>query len=211
MKGILCFGDSITYGQGDEEKKGWCGRLKEWFEKKEEDNGIYNLGIGGQTSGELLKRFEIECEARMRFKHEGDAYTIIISIGTNDTKYEGKISQKTARVNEEDFRNNIKALIKEAKAQNAKTAFLGITPVKEDAANSRGFGVYFQNERINKFNNIIKEECKKERIGFLDINEKMLVKNYKKMLADGLHPNSKGYDFMFEKIKEFLLKDNLLP
>lgn len=32
MKGIWCFGDSVTFGIGELPHKGWCGRLKEFFE-----------------------------------------------------------------------------------------------------------------------------------------------------------------------------------
>ena len=62
MKGILCFGDSLTFGVGELPNKSWCGRLKDYFEIKENHNGVYNLGVPGHTSTDLLKRFNAEAE-----------------------------------------------------------------------------------------------------------------------------------------------------
>lgn len=211
MIGILCFGDSITYGEGDEEGKGWCGRLKEWFEAKNEDNGVYNLGVGGQTAGELLERFEAECKARMRFKHPTDAYTILIAIGANDAKYEGKIDDGCLRTGHEEFGENISKLIKKAKKLNSRLEVIGLMPVDEEKINSRDFGVYFTQKNVTRLNKIIMEACEKETTPFLDLNKKMLATNYEEMLFDGLHPNSKGYDFMFTEIKKFLGEKKLLP
>ena len=38
----------------------------------------------------------------------------------------------------------------------------------------------------------------------------MEKRNYPKFLYDGLHPNKKGYDFMFKVIKRFIEKNNLI-
>ena len=54
----------------------------------------------------------------------------------------------------------------------------------------------YKNNRIKIFNEIIKEECKD--IPFLDVFD-LELKYY-----DGLHPDSEGYDLMFEKIKQFI-------
>jgi lysophospholipase L1-like esterase len=38
----------------------------------------------------------------------------------------------------------------------------------------------------------------------------MSKENYLSLLDDGLHPNSKGYDFMYENIKQFLIENKLI-
>ena len=209
MKCILCFGDSITFGE--EENGGWCELLKIFFEGKDEDNAVYNLGINGQTSTELLERFEIESNARIKFTNPDDKYTTIVAIGTNDAKYNGRISKDTPRTTTKQFEKNIFELIKKAKFFKQKITFLGLPPVDEMRANNRGKLSSFTNRRINELNNIIKECCKKESIPFLDLNKTMIAQNYKNMLADGLHPNSKGYAFMFKEIKTFLEENELFP
>ncbi|MCX6804375.1 MAG: GDSL-type esterase/lipase family protein [Candidatus Diapherotrites archaeon] len=210
MPDILCFGDSITFGEG--ENGGWCGRLKIWFEGIGENNGIYNLGIPGETLEGLLQRFDAECKARLRFKYSFEKYTILIAIGTNDTKYIGAVLAPNQYTNTETFTRNIQDILQKSKKMPSKTAFIGLPPVDEARVNKRERGEqFFTNTHITEFNNIIKNACKKEKIPFLDINKRMLAEDYTAMLSDGLHPNSKGYDFMFKIIKEFIEENDLLP
>lgn len=75
---ICVFGDSIVWGAWDKEMGGWVNRLRLSLEKKGFDGEVYNLGISGDTSDGLIKRFEAEAEVR-------DADVAIISIGVNDS------------------------------------------------------------------------------------------------------------------------------
>ena len=208
MKGILCFGDSITFGRGEIPNKSWCGRLKDYFEVKGNHNGVYNLGVPGHTSTDLLKRFDSEAEGRIRIKRPSDQYLILIAIGTNDCKFDGKPENNTPRTTDDQFRKNIKELIIKAKSYQTKLAFIGLPPVDE----SRTLPyeeTWFKSERVKLFNDIIKELCEENNILFFDIFDIMIKENYPKLLDDGLHPNAAGYDFMFKKIKEFLEKKHL--
>ena len=57
---IVCIGDSIVEGEGDEAgKSGWAGRLQERILKGSNVGGnrVYNLGMGMETSLDLLHRF----------------------------------------------------------------------------------------------------------------------------------------------------------
>jgi lysophospholipase L1-like esterase len=56
---ICVFGDSITWGAYDPERGGWVNRLRNDLEKKEIES--YNLGISGDTTADLLKRFNSYC------------------------------------------------------------------------------------------------------------------------------------------------------
>lgn len=210
MGTILCFGDSITFGEGY--NGGWCGHLKRWFETSQNDNIVYNLGINGDTSSDLLERFDTESKARIWFEDPTDIYTTLIAIGTNDSKYKNSVLPENVFVSEELFSSNIIQLIRKAKSFKQKVAFIGLLPVDETI---RGIpskrDTVFANERTTKFNNIIKEHCKNEDLPFLDLNKLMLKKNHKTLLEDGLHPNKKGYKFVFIKIRNFMKKNDLLP
>jgi lysophospholipase L1-like esterase len=62
--------------------------------------------------------------------------------------------------------------------------------------------VYFLNDKIKTYNEIIKEECLKRNIIFLNIIEDWLISNYLTLLSDdGIHPNEIGHRKIFEKIK----------
>lgn len=207
MNGILCFGDSITFGYGEIPKRGWCHRLKEYFEPKGSHNGVYNLGVPGHTSTDLLKRFDSEAEGRIRL-HKPSSYLILISIGTNDCKFDGMPEDKKPRTTEKDFRKNIQELIKKAKKYKAKLAFIGLFPI--DESKTLPFEeTSFKNKQVKLFNDIIKEYCEKNNVLFLDLFDIISKENYPKLLTDGLHPNSKGYDLMFKQIKKFIESNKL--
>jgi lysophospholipase L1-like esterase len=129
MEGILCFGGSITFGRGEIPNKSWCGRLKDYFEVKGSHNGVYNLGVPGHTSTDLLKRFDAEAEGRIRIKRPSDKYLILVAIGTNDCKFDGKPENNNPRTTDDQFRKNINELITKAKLHKAKLAFIGLSPV----------------------------------------------------------------------------------
>ena len=206
MKGILCFGDSITFGRGEIPNKGWCGRLKNWFEVQGTHNAVYNLGIPGGASTDLLERFNAEANTRIRLKRPTDEYTILIAIGANDCKFEKE--SRNPRTTDEHFKENIKNLIKKAKSYKAKLAFIGLIPVDEKRVQPFE-RTWFINERVMLFNEIIKELCQKENILFLDIYQFMIKEKYEILLFDGLHPNTQGYDYMFNIIKKFIEKNKL--
>jgi acyl-CoA thioesterase I len=209
MKGILCFGDSITFGRGETPNKSWSGRLKEYFESKDFHNGVYNLGVPGHTSTDLLERFDSEAFGRIRTHRLGNEYLILIAIGTNDCKLDLISEGSKPRITIEKFRENIKELIKKAKCYKAKLVFLGLPPVDE-ARTLPYEETSFTNKRVKKFNDVVKESCEAAEVSFLDIFEIMIKENYQELLKDGLHPNSKGYDFMFNIIKTFLEKNKLI-
>jgi len=209
MEGILCFGDSITFGRGEIPNKSWSGRLKDYFEVKGSHNGVYNLGVPGQTSTDLLKRFDSEAEGRIRIKRPSDKYLILIAIGTNDCKFDGKPEDNNPRTTDDQFRKNIKELITKAKSYRAKLAFIGLPPV--DKSRTLPYEeTWFKPERVKLFNDIVKELCEENNVLFFDIFDVMSKEDFPKLLDDGLHPNSDGYDFMFEAIKGFLEKNQLI-
>jgi len=210
MQGILCFGDSITFGVGETPGKGWCGRLKDFYEPKGFHKGVFNLGVPGHDSNNLLARFDAECKTRIRLKRPTDKFTILIAIGTNDCKWEGMPEDNQPHISEEQFRENIQELVAKARSYKAKLAFIGIPPVDESL--TLPFEeTAFKNERVKIYNDIIKDCCAEEEVLFLDMFSMMIEQTYPDMLTDGVHPNSKGYDFMFQRILTFLETNDMLP
>ena len=168
MFGILCFGDSITFGRGETHNIGWCGRLKAFFEAKDKYNAVYNLGIPGNTSYDLLQRFDIECKARIKIKRPSDHYLILISLGSNDSKWDGLPEENNPRMKEEDFRKNMQILLKKAKSYNAKSACISFPPVDETRTVPHE-NTSLMNKRVALFNNIVKDCCMQENVLFLNM------------------------------------------
>jgi lysophospholipase L1-like esterase len=206
MFGILCFGDSITFGVGEKLSRGWVGRLKDFHEPKDQFNYVFNLGFPGHDTNDILERIESELKTRVRIKRDSDKFVIIIAIGTNDVRLS---SEKIPRISEVQFEKNIQSLISITRKYPAKVVFVSMPPVNETMTTP--YEVYhYSNDRIQLFNKLIKETCESEKILFLDVFSEFMNKNYSQLLEDGLHPNSDGYDFMYEKIKENLIEYKLV-
>jgi len=74
---IGVWGASITYGEGDEQALGWVGRLRKHL--NEAEHFVYNRGVCGDTTADVLQRFEVEVTSV-----EPDM--VVFAVGTNDTK-----------------------------------------------------------------------------------------------------------------------------
>ncbi len=198
---ILIFGDSITYGCNDE-KGGWAERLRMDPDFTQKDHTFYPLGIQGDTSEGVLKRFDGETQAR--FKEQKSF--IILAIGTNDTQY--LKTEERNRFSEEEFNSNYLKLIKLAKKHGSGVLVLGLPPVDETRVNSMSWSVeksYFE-ARVNLFNSKIKALTQEYSLSFVDIMRLFEQNCDKSLLDDGLHPNSKGHKLMYRDVKKSLLR-----
>src|SRR5438477_9538511 len=97
MTQIFVFGASSIYGVGAA-KGSWVDLLKQklheqmYGEHSGEKLEVFNLGISGETSPELLKRIKNEIEARQVI-HRDWQKIIFIHTGTNDSKAVGAPTQ----------------------------------------------------------------------------------------------------------------------
>jgi lysophospholipase L1-like esterase len=196
MKGILIFSDSIGFGRGESPNLGWVGRLKQDFESKGSHNCLYNLSIPGDTSTSLLKRLNTECKARIKYKHKEDKFTIIISIGMNDSK--GINNKNNIKTPLPTFKKNISRIITTIKKYSKEIIIIGLTPASEEPFEN----TYFTNKQIETFNNVLQEYAKIENLQFIDTFKEFKKLDYLSLLSDGLHPNKKGYDKLYKIIKK---------
>ena len=188
---IGIWGDSITFGSCDEEALGWAGRLRKSL-PIDDNHQLYNFGICGETSEDLLKRFDVEAQAINPDK-------IIFAIGINDSKFPSE--SDINKVPPEEFKQNLNKLLKQAKNYSDQITLIGLTKVKDEWSSVRGSR--FLNEEIQKYDSIIKKVAEKNDCTYVSVID---VVNPETDLADGLHPNTIGYQKMFEKIKsEFIL------
>ena len=138
----------------------------------------------------------------------GDSFTIVIAVGTNDSK--GKSEPDALQVPHDEFRENLKKILDIAKSHTSSVLMLGLLPVDETRTNPFE-DTYFTNARIQEYNVIIKEVCGEKEIPLLELYDEFIANSdYITKLADGLHPNTEGYDWMFEKVKGFLIQKEIL-
>ena len=206
---ILCFGDSITYGNWDP-KGGWVGRLREYLDTKSLENYTgadlystfytltYNLGIPGETSTILIERFE--GELAMRYNPD-ELNIILIAIGINDSRFYKSTGQHETDI--EDFRQNIWDLEEIAKKYTNDVAFIGLTPVDEARTDPLFWeaDAVYKNEYIEKYDTVIKDFCQSRKVPFVDVFSAMKNLEVAKLMEDGIHPNQEGYEVLEEIIK----------
>lgn len=203
---ILIFGDSGAYGAWDI-KGGWVQRLREVLDKEnvkdlENFTLTYNLSISGDTTEDILKRFDTETKAYLRGRK---ARMIIFSVGVNDSRL---INGKPAVISEQ-FRKNISDLINEAKKHTARIVFIGLEVIYPKFVRWSKTETY-NIEDVKEYNNVIKEVCKENKVYFIEIFDKIIKMNYKDLLQDELHYNSEGHKKLFKIIKDFLMKNKLI-
>ncbi len=210
---ILVFGDSITWGAWDE-AGGWVDRLKQYLNKKTIDSEgeyycmLYNLGVSGDSTNEILDRFERELSKRFLQDQE---LIIIFDVGINDSVYLS--AEKEFRTPKEKFKENLKELIKLFRKYTDKIVFVGLSPAADDILDPIPWhptGTY-KTEYIKEFDEMIKNTCKENNLLFIDTFTPFAEKDYQKLLTpDGIHPNSEGHKFIFEIVKNELEKNNLI-
>jgi|SRR3989344_76028 len=194
MARILIFGDSITWGAVDSENMGWGNLLQRYlYSSSEGDISVYNLGISGDTTDDLLKRFRAECEARKT----DEGLRIIFAIGTNDSRYIN--TKDNPEVAEEKFVKNLEYLIRSAREFTDEIVFIGLTDVDESKTIPIPWSPTknYTSENIRKYSSVIKSTCERQRIPFIDMSGVVS----REEMPDGLHPNTEGHKKIFEKVK----------
>ena len=80
----ICFiGDSFVSGAHDEECLGWVGRISAAARRRKHDVSPYNLGVRGETSIQIARRWRAEAEARQSAQQEG---RLVFEFGVNDAR-----------------------------------------------------------------------------------------------------------------------------
>jgi len=199
---IFAIGHSITQGYWDT-KGGWVQRLRTYLDEKTLENPekfyfeVYNLGVSGNDTNQIIDRFESEIERRI----DDDSQTIILlQAGANDTIY--LTPDDDLRVSEKKFKKNNHDLIEKAKrytdsiifVNDGYTAIEGEIPWSEDEE--------YSDKRLATYLEIQKKVCEDSNVPLIDFRNIFSKQNWLEMLEDGIHPNNKGHEQIFLKVKE---------
>jgi lysophospholipase L1-like esterase len=168
----LCvFGDSIVVGSDDREGGGWAARLRLDLNAHGKV-GVYNLGVDGDRSEQLMRRIAGEAAAR-------NASVIVISIGANDLGWHGTEGTEIAL-----FRERYDRILAEAGRFSERILVLGLLNVDEG---NDSHGV--RNEQVLAFNGVIEELAREHQAEFLSLFGTLGPTDF----VDGLHPSSSGH------------------
>jgi len=204
MLKILCFGDSITLGEKDLEQGGWADRLKKHYfaqfvDSQTQKITLYNLGIAGETTDGLVRRFDIELRAR---NIKNQKLIVVFAYGANDIV----IHKNKNIVPESYYINNLKHCIESAKTFKADILLLNLLPIAdsiEGTVNQHG-KLRFDHD-IQAYNFTIKKLSHEMNCEYLDLYASFAENNKEQYLSsDGVHPNSKGHKLLYQEIKQKL-------
>ncbi len=205
-KDIFIFGDSGVHGFWDG-NGGWANRLKQYFDSlmvshptfpgQEFYYMVYPLGITDDTTRHILERFEFEATKRMVWK--GVEQVFVFSIGKNDTAW----------LDLPESERNLREIIKRARRFSGKVVFLEVIPVDERFTRPVAWDkeCHYENSKIEDYNTMLNRVAEEKGVQVIPVFDEWQKIDYQSMLADGVHPNNEGHRYLYEKIRDFLLKN----
>ena len=209
---IVCIGDSITEGVGDQKAVGWVGRVSESLmqsNEKDEPWRLINLGVAGDTSIDIKHRLCSEVTYRT-------PQVLIIAAGINDTAYKIWPDKRGQKVDFHNARFTWKENFNILKGYDFPIISIGPTPVDENKLpnvwrpfDDKDKGTDLLNDSIREYNDMLKEEVELAGHHFIDMFNLIDHDAFIATLDDGLHPNHYGYDMMAKVILEELDKLNI--
>ncbi len=201
-KNIIVFGASSTWGAWDREMGGWVNRLRLYLDNRKNPSDkilLYNFSISGATSSDLLKRIEVELQAT-------SPKIVVLSLGLNDSAYWA--NKKSHAIPLRKFIKNLEKIYQEAKKYTDDIICVGPQNVTEKITSPVAWdkNVIYKNEYIKTYQQAFQRFSQDNKLIFIELFG--LLENND--LEDGLHPNTKGHEKIFEKVKNDLIKNKLI-
>jgi lysophospholipase L1-like esterase len=190
MARICIFGDSISWGSWDPSGGGWANRLREVgcnrLDLSEPDHdwdyaAVYNCGICGDKLADVLRRFDVEAEARQ-------PTVVILAIGINDIPHGDHRGTPP-----DDFARGYVELI--AKAKRFTQDVILVTPTNVDEARSEHD---YRNADISALAEVV-EKCAGD--AGLPLVKAFGTLTPEDLHPDGLHPGPAGHEKLFRAIE----------
>jgi lysophospholipase L1-like esterase len=203
---ILVFGDSIAQGMWDP-AGGWVQRLWQEYTRSEIDGGfkddqpvIFNLGVSGDMTQNVVKRLALETAVR---KWMTDDLIIIIAVGINDTMVFKNVESNSTEL----YKGELQQIVAGARQYTEKILFVGLTAVDEKRTTSPDQQYVYTNARIKEFERTLRSFCEENELPIVKIFETLEEKQAEEdLLADGLHPNMTGHELIASLVKPVLDK-----
>ncbi len=179
---VFYFGDSHTLGSGDPEALGWAGRLTAAAAGRGIPITGYNLGVGGETSADVVARFGAELRPRLPAPDAGDP-RVIFSFGANDTTLEGG----APRCDPERSCGHLTGALDLAADFRLGSFVVGPAAIDDDS----------QNDRIDRLSDLFRELCAERQVPYVEVSRHLRESNIWRnelRAGDGSHPGAAGYE-----------------
>ncbi|MEK7185884.1 MAG: GDSL-type esterase/lipase family protein [Patescibacteria group bacterium] len=208
---LLVFGTSTTYGAWDSEG-GWVTRLRKFIDNKIINSGyklhhlVYNLGISGDKTEDVVKRFDTEASARSSEKRET---VILFHLGANDTIFNESLG--VTEVSPDQFKENFKILIDKARKYSDTIILVSFMPVdKRVDPMPWAPGRSYRNEYLETYDQVLAKVAEDKNVHFIEVFKKYINSDYSSLLADGVHMNDDGHKKLYETVRDYLIKNKII-
>ncbi|HYM19207.1 MAG TPA: GDSL-type esterase/lipase family protein [Micropepsaceae bacterium] len=193
----ICFiGDSFVSGAYDVECLGWAGRISASARRRGHDVSPYNLGVRGETSMQIMKRWRAEAEARQSAQQEG---RLVFEFGVNDAR---EVNGKRLLEAEQSFAAAREILA--AASVWKPTLMIGPPPGGDSSRNGH----------VEELSRHLAEICAELKVPYFDSctplsRSSTFIPDVKHV--DGTHPSAKGYAEWARLIDEWPAWRDWLP
>lgn len=175
--GLVFLGDGLTVGVGDPRGQGWVTRVV----ARSQDPAVaitpYNLGLRGDTSGGVLRRWQVEGASRWEGRAEK---RLVVSVGTGDAVERTSLAR---------HRLNLANVLDEASSRGIAPFVVGPPPPLQEPL--RG--------QVATLSAAQADVCDRRDVPFVDTFTPLADhEQWHEDLAtgDGLHPGQAGYGLM---------------
>jgi acyl-CoA thioesterase I len=172
---LIFIGDSIVAGSGDDECRGWVGRVGSATRRAGIDHTPYNLGIGGNTAADVLARWEQEVTRRLNPDIEN---RLVAQVGVNDAR--DGVERDHA-----DSARDVAAFVDGARAIGLEPLIVGPIPTRQRE----------ESDRIGKLSELFASTCAEKGAAFIELHAGLRDSGgfLATLESDGYHPDADGY------------------
>jgi lysophospholipase L1-like esterase len=208
---IIVFGSSIEQGFDDTDKGGWVNRLFLEYGTRTRGQGhgdfnaVFNLGISGNTSDQIVERFSNELACRV----DPDEKTlVIIESGGNDSIR--NLETNECAVPLDRFEQNCQTMINEANKY-GKVVVLGLYDSDYENMNPIPWyeGHAALKEDADLYDKKLQEMANENEVLYISLSG-LFEGKFEELTFDGDHPNAVGHQLVFERVKSALEKEGIL-
>jgi acyl-CoA thioesterase I len=175
---IVALGDSLTEGYGVEESQAYPALLEARLQKKGFSCTVINAGISGETSSGLLSRIDRVVLLKPDI--------VILCTGANDGL--GGIDHRL-------IHHNISRMVQTFKEHQVTVVLAGMKTL-----------VNYSPSYTEPYARLYAEIAEQEQILFMPFFLEGVAGKPELNLADGIHPNAQGYQFIAASVYPFVLR-----
>lgn len=212
MTRILVFGDSIERGHWDFEG-GWVHRLQQDLDEHswehDDEYSIYNLGVAGDTSRDILDRIKDEIVAR---QNSEDMYILLKVSGVNDSEY--NLEKGKNSVLPEKYRQNLSKIVDIAKKHANREVVIGGTPIDQSRVDPIPWKQThaYRTGELEKYRKRRVEMSEDRKLDLIEVRPYLDEEEWRESkLKDGVHPNMGGHKQIYRIIKDGLKDRGVIP